>query len=194
MATTYETAGAAGSGSLSLELDQAGFNPLFVNELSPAALATYRTTQGGKVQGKGEPVTEHAYSHQKDAILAKFRAILASPTGTIRSSYRTKKFSGRLLRLHWDDGRSTTTANSLPADYVHLSHPRSLTIRELARLKMFPDWYQFAENRTTGGLPRTGSPREGLFAREVPKYTPKGSVVPVQLAFEFGKHPTHLRS
>ncbi|MBM4226123.1 MAG: DNA cytosine methyltransferase, partial [Gammaproteobacteria bacterium] len=68
------------------------------------------------------------------------------------------------------------------------SQPRTLTVREWARLQLFPDWYQFAGKRTTGGLRRAGNPREGNFDREVPKYTQIGNAVPVGLARAVGRH------
>ncbi|QNP47047.1 DNA cytosine methyltransferase [Sphingomonas sediminicola] len=80
------------------------------------------------------------------------------------------------------------TATSLPDDYVHYAQPRSLTVREWARLQTFPDWYRFEGKRTTGGLRRAGNPREGNFDREVPKYTQIGNAVPVRLAERVGEH------
>ncbi len=59
---------------------------------------------------------------------------------------------------------------------------------------MFPDWYQFSGKRTTGGLRRAGNPREGLFDREVPKYTQIGNAVPVGLAEAVSKHFKELLS
>jgi len=55
-------------------------------------------------------------------------------------------------------------------------------------LQAFPDWYEFAGKRTTGGIRRAGNPRESNFEREVPKYTQIGNAVPVKLALEVGKH------
>ena len=46
----------------------------------------------------------------------------------------------------------------------------------------------FAGKRTTGGLRRAGNPREGIFDRELPKYTQVGNAVPVELAYNVGKH------
>ena len=80
------------------------------------------------------------------------------------------------------------TACSLADDFVHFSQPRSLTVREWARLQTFPDWYLFAGKRTTGGIRRAGNPRESIFDRELPKYTQIGNAVPVKLAYEIGKH------
>ena len=80
----------------------------------------------------------------------------------------------------------TITATSLPDDFVHFSQARSLTVREWARLQMFPDWYQFTGKRTTGGIRRAGNPQKGIFDREVPKYTQIGNAVPVELARRIG--------
>ncbi|MFO0734018.1 MAG: DNA cytosine methyltransferase, partial [Nitrospiraceae bacterium] len=77
---------------------------------------------------------------------------------------------------------------SMPDDYVHYSQPRILTVREWARLQLFPDWYRFMGKRTTGGIRRAGNPREGIFDREVPKYTQIGNAVPVGLAERVGAH------
>ena len=108
--------------------------------------------------------------------------------GQIPESMQTKKFAQRVLPAHWGEKGPTITATSLPDDYVHYKQPRSLTVREWARLQMFPDWYEFSGKRTTGGVRRAGNPREGIHFREVPKYTQIGNAVPVKLAEEVGKH------
>jgi DNA (cytosine-5)-methyltransferase 1 len=140
------------------------------------------------IAAKGDPVTEHEYSKHSKDVVKKFAAMIADPKHEIPKKYRTKKFAQRVLPREWGETGPTITATSLPDDYVHYSQPRSLTVREWARLQMFPDWYQFAGKRTTGGLRRAGNPREGNFEREVPKYTQIGNAVPVKLAYEVGKH------
>ena len=67
----------------------------------------------------------------------------------------------------WGNKGPTITATSLPDDFVHYSQARSPTVREWARLQTFPDWYQFAGKRTTGGIRRAGNPRKSIFEREV---------------------------
>lgn len=138
------------------------------------------------VAKKGAPLTEHDYSKHSPKIVAKFKAMQANG-GEIPEEYRTKKFAQRVLPELWGPNGPSITATSLTDDYVHFSQPRNLTVREWARLQMFPDWYQFAGKRTTGGLRRAGNPREGNFDREVPKYTQIGNAVPVKLAYEVGK-------
>jgi DNA (cytosine-5)-methyltransferase 1 len=156
---------------------------------SPARTAVQRSLRlrRGKVAKKGDSVSEHEYSNHSAAVRAKFAAMHRSG-GVIPAEFRTKKFAQRLLPAQWDSEGPTITATSLPDDYVHYSQPRTLTVREWARLQLFPDWYQFAGKRTTGGVRRAGNPREGVFEREVPKYTQIGNAVPVGLARAIGFH------
>ena len=84
--------------------------------------------------------------------------------------WSSKKFK-RVFSKRWDESGPNITATSLPDDYVHYAQPRILTVREWARLQMFPDWYRFAGKRTTGGSRRAGNPRKNNFDRELPKYT-----------------------
>lgn len=146
-----------------------------------------RTKPDGTILGAGDPITEMEYSNHSDIIVEKFTEMINNG-GEIPERFRTKKFAQRVLPRTWDKEGPTITATSAPDDYVHFSQPRSLTVREWARLQMFPDWYVFAGKRTTGGLRRAGNPREGIFERELPKYTQIGNAVPVELAYNIGKH------
>ena len=153
-------------------------------------LRTPRTTDTDEeptVKRKGDAVTEQEYSKHKKAVVDKFDAMLKNG-GVIPDKFKTKKFAQRMLKPEWPPEGPNITATSLPDDYVHFSQPRTLTVREWARLQMFPDWYQFAGKRTTGGTRRAGNPLEGNFDREVPKYTQIGNAVPVKLALEIGRH------
>lgn len=146
-----------------------------------------RTRRDGSVMEKGEPLEEQEYSRHADVIIAKFKAMHQNG-GIIPEEFRTKKFSQRLLSPRWGEDGPTITACSAPDDYVHFAQPRGMTVREWARLQMFPDWYVFRGKRTTGGLRRAGNPREGIFDRELPKYTQIGNAVPVGLARKVGEH------
>lgn len=140
-----------------------------------------------KIFMKGDKLTEHEYSNHSEKVREKFSYMIKN-NGDIPEKFKTKKFAQRLLPKQWGNKGPTITATSLPDDFVHFSQSRSLTVREWARLQTFPDWYQFAGKRTTGGIRRAGNPRESIFEREVPKYTQIGNAVPVKLAFEIGKH------
>ena len=61
------------------------------------------------------------------------------------------------------------TITTLPDDYIHYSEPRILTVREVARIQSFPDWFEFKGKYTTGGK---------LRSQEVPRYTQVGNAIP----------------
>ena len=132
-------------------------------------------------------LTEQEYSKHRWEVVDKFDHMLKHD-GEIPDRYKTRKFSQRVLREQWGNGEPNITATSLPDDYVHYCQPRILTVREWARLQLFPDWYRFAGKRTTGGIRRAGNPLQGIFDREVPKYTQIGNAVPVGLAQRVGEH------
>lgn len=71
------------------------------------------------------------------------------------------------------------TVMSLPDDFVHPRRPRTLTVREMARLQSFPDAFTFHGKETTGALRRR---------IEVPQYTQVGNAVPPLLAKAVGAH------
>ena len=144
-----------------------------------------RTKRDGTVFAAGDAVSEMEYSNHSDYIVEKFTEMIRNG-GEIPERFRTKKFAQKVLPRTWGKDGPTITACSAPDDYVHFCQPRSLTVREWARLQTFPDWYVFAGKRTTGGLRRAGNPREGLFDRELPKYTQIGNAVPVELAYNIG--------
>ena len=144
-------------------------------------------THNGNLLGIGHELTEHEYSNHAPYIRDKFAHMIAN-NSEIPEKYRTKKFAQRVFPRAWNGGGPNITATSLPDDYVHYSQPRSPTVREWARIQTFPDWYQFAGPRTTGGRRRAGDPSKGIWERDVPKYTQIGNAVPVLLAKAVGVH------
>jgi DNA (cytosine-5)-methyltransferase 1 len=150
-----------------------------------------RTTAEGKVLGRGAAVSDHEYSDHAPRIVEKFKHMIANG-GAIPEHMRTKKFAQRVLPTKWSEKGPSITATSLPDDYVHYSQPRAPSVREWARIQMFPDWYVFKGPRTTGGRRRAGDPDAGLWERDVPKYTQIGNAVPVELARKVGLHLAKL--
>lgn len=65
------------------------------------------------------------------------------------------------------------TVLTIADDYIHYSNPRSLTVREMARLQSFDDNFVFQGKRSTGGDKRK---------TEVPQYTLVGNAVPPLMA------------
>ncbi len=149
-------------------------------------------TKESMVLKKGDALAEQQYSNHKPQVREKFQHML--DYGIIPPEFKTKKFAQRVLPRTWKKtgGRPSITATSLADDYVHYSEPRTLTVREWARLQTFPDWYVFKGPRTTGGRRRAGDPSKGDWSRDVPKYTQIGNAVPVLLAKALGHHFSSL--
>lgn len=70
------------------------------------------------------------------------------------------------------------TITTLPDDLVHYSEPRTMTVREHARIQSFPDWFQFRGPYTTGGHRRK---------HDCPRFTQVGNAVPPLLARAIGE-------
>ena len=140
---------------------------------------------------KGDLFTEQVYSKHADRIIEKYAYMIAN-NGEISPLHRTKKFSTRILPKTWGKSGPNITVASLAEDFVHFSQPRSPTVREMARIQTFPDWYLFEGPRTTGGRRRAGDPSIGVWDREVPKYTQIGNAVPCLLGKAIGLHLTKL--
>ena len=162
-------------------------NSYLVDPQTPIQKKLRKLPIGNKVLKAGDTLTDQQYSNHSETVRNKFKAMISN-NGVIPDEFKTKKFAQRLLPKKWLSNGPTITATSLPDDYVHFSQARTLTVREWARLQGFPDWYQFAGKRTTGGIRRAGNPRDGIFDRELPKYTQIGNAVPVALAEAIGNH------
>ncbi len=87
----------------------------------------------------------------------------------------TRKHSQAAL----DPDQPAPAALSIPDDACHYArgHDRTLTVREMARIQSFPDWFEFRSKVTTGGTSRRF---------EVPQYTQVGNAVPPLMAQGLG--------
>jgi DNA (cytosine-5)-methyltransferase 1 len=96
---------------------------------------------------------------------------------SILMQLHTKKRTQRALVAH----EPAPAALSIPDDACHyhesVGMQRTLTVRELARIQSFPDWYEFRSKVTTGGQMRK---------YEVPQYTQIGNAVPPLLGVALG--------
>lgn len=81
--------------------------------------------------------------------------------------------------MKFDRSKPANTITTLPEDFVHYERARIPTVRELARLQSFPDWFEFMGPRTTGGPQRVGS---------LPQYSQVGNAVPPLLAEAIAHH------
>jgi DNA (cytosine-5)-methyltransferase 1 len=90
-------------------------------------------------------------------------------TTEMREHFGITKLATRVL----DPTKPAPTITSMPDDLLHYCEPRTLTVRENARLQTFPDWFVFKGKYTTGGDRRR---------HEVPRFTQVANAVPPLLA------------
>jgi len=117
----------------------------------------------------------HQTSKQSEKVIRRLKIIQnagsydAAKAELDRNHLNSMKRNYSLLRAN----EQSPTILTLPDDFIHYKEPRSLTVREMARLQSFDDDFVFQGKRTTGGNRR----RE-----EVPQYTLVGNAVPPLLA------------
>lgn len=131
---------------------------------------------------EGPPSDTRLARHRPD-IAARFASIITACreegrlnvtiSAETRKAHGLRKMAIRVL----DPLAPAPTITSLPDDLLHYSEPRTLSVRENARLQTFPDWFRFKGKYTTGGTLRT---------REVPRFTQVANAVPPLLAEQLG--------
>ena len=125
----------------------------------------------------GKIPNSHRFAQHRDSTLEMFRKIIQESKQTKR--YTPKTFDGlkkRSLTAVKADSVSPTVT-SIPDDILHYCEPRIPTVREMARIQSFPDWYEFKGKYTTGGNRRK---------LEVPRYTQVANAVPPLFAEQIG--------
>lgn len=160
-----------------------------VCEEHPRFLETRYTTPKTPYQrlmhaGSSKSVSDTRLARHAPEIEQRFKTLIAVARKVGRSSvsvrselhdmYGSKKQAMRVL----DPSSPAPTITSLPDDLLHYSEPRTLTVRENARLQSFPDWFRFQGKYTTGGF---------LRKREVPRFTQVANAVPPLVACAIGE-------
>jgi DNA (cytosine-5)-methyltransferase 1 len=90
---------------------------------------------------------------------------------------RTHKHSQRALQAHLPSPAVLGSPDDTSHYFKSKDMQRTLTVRELARIQSFPDWYEFKSIATTGGQRRKF---------QVPQYTQVGNAVPPLLGKALG--------
>lgn len=119
----------------------------------------------------------HRFAKHKDDTVKVFEKMMKASEKTQR--YTPKTFEGlkkRSVTVVKEDA-ICPTVTSIPDDLIHYSEPRIPTVREIARIQSFPDWYEFKGRYTTGGKRRK---------IDVPRYTQVANAVPPLFAEQVG--------
>jgi len=141
-------------------------------------------TRYQKLMNTGVTPSDLRLARHADDIAQRFQEIIGishaegrlntSISSEIRERFGLKKKALRVL----DPDRPSPTITSMPDDLLHYSEPRTLTVRENARLQSFPDWFSFQGKYTTGGH---------LRKKEVPRFTQVANAVPPLVARAIGE-------
>jgi DNA (cytosine-5)-methyltransferase 1 len=136
-----------------------------------------------KLMNSGAAPTDLRLARHAPTIKRRFQRIieLSHSEGRLNTSISAKMRARfhllkRALRV-LDPDRPAPTITSMPDDLLHYSEPRTLTVRENARLQSFPDWFAFHGKYTSGGHRRR---------HEVPRFTQVANAVPPLVARALG--------
>ena len=134
-------------------------------------------------EGSVEAPSNTRLAKHKPHIVTRFTEIIRlcqiegrlnrSISAQMRELFGLRKLALRVL----DPDAPSPTITSMPDDLLHYREPRTLTVRENARLQSFPDWYEFYGKYTTGGV---------LRKKEVPRFTQVANAVPPLMAEAIG--------
>ena len=127
----------------------------------------------------GKP-TDMRLARHSDRLVERFQDILDNCTpGQCITAEDRKRFGIKKRSITpLDPAAPAPTITTLPDDLVHYSEPRTMTVREHARIQSFPDWFKFCGPYTTGGHRRK---------YDCPRYTQVGNAVPPLLARAVGE-------
>jgi DNA (cytosine-5)-methyltransferase 1 len=116
------------------------------------------------------PLHNHVAPDHGERVQARFRALdEGEGIEELPPRLQTKKHT----MMKYNRSEPANTVTTLPEDFVHYERDRIPTVRELARLQSFPDWFEFKGPRTTGGSQRIDS---------LPQYSQVGNAVPPVLS------------
>jgi DNA (cytosine-5)-methyltransferase 1 len=106
-------------------------------------------------------------------------AIGSNDEQTVRALFK-ELATRKQVQIALTADRPAPAALSIPDDacHYHEAEDRTLTVREMARIQSFPDWFEFRNKVTTGGSNRR---------HEVPQYTQVGNAVPPLMARGLGQ-------
>lgn len=180
----------SGSAISDLEIGRGGTQPSTESKGFEETRYSGPLTRYQKLMNAGcEVPTNLRLARHNESIVARFKEIIAlshakgrlniSIGAEMRARFGLKKMALRVL----DPDRPSPTITSMPDDLLHYSEPRTLTVRENARLQSFPDWYSFQGKYTSGGHRRK---------QEVPRFTQVANAVPPLAARAIGEMLTDL--
>lgn len=128
---------------------------------------------------KGSIPNSHRFAKHRAPTIKRFNELLSlnlqdrNISKLLGEKYSIKKNCFSVLSAN----TPSPTLTSNPDDHIHYCEPRTLTVREYARIQSFPDWFEFKGPYTTGGEKRKV---------DVPRYTQIANAIPPLFAEQVG--------
>lgn len=128
---------------------------------------------------KGSIPNSHRFAKHRAPTIKRFTELLTlnlqdrNISKLLGEKYSIKKNCFSVLSANMP----APTLTSNPDDHIHYCEPRTLTVREYARIQSFPDWFEFKGPYTTGGEKRK---------IDVPRYTQIANAIPPLFAEQVG--------
>ena len=149
-------------------------NGRFVNSKNPFYVRNFQELENN-LSHQIAPLHNHKTSKQNDEVIKRLD-VIRKEGDYDRAKSKLKEIGLDSEKRNYNvlkaDSQSPTVL-TIADDYIHYSNPRSLTVREMARLQSFDDSFVFQGKRSTGGNKRKS---------EVPQYTLVGNAVPPLMA------------
>ncbi len=152
-------------------------NGRLIERFKPLTKPFYVKNTAGFENGEKyfDVLNNHKTSNQNDTVIERLEVILKNGDYK-KAQSELKKIGISSNKRNYNvlkPEEQSPTVMTIPDDYIHYNSPRSLTVREMARLQSFDDSFVFQGKRSTGGNNRKS---------EVPQYTLVGNAVPPLLA------------
>lgn len=149
-------------------------NGRFTNAQTPFYVRGFDELEN-KLMHVSATLHNHKTSKQNDDVIKRLEVILKEGDYD-RAKLKLKEIGLDSEKRNYNvlkPEAQSPTVLTIADDYIHYSNPRSLTVREMARLQSFDDNFVFQGKRSTGGDKRK---------TEVPQYTLVGNAVPPLMA------------
>jgi DNA (cytosine-5)-methyltransferase 1 len=153
---------------------QGRLNGRFANAKNPFYVRNFEELENN-LSHVVAPLHNHKTSKQNDDVVKRLDVILSAGDYDLAKK-KLKQIGLESEKRNYNvlkPGSQSPTVMTIPDDYIHYSSPRSLTVREMARLQSFDDSFVFQGKRSTGGNKRK---------MEVPQFTLVGNAVPPLMA------------
>ena len=133
------------------------------------AMSAYEKLMRKNIAPHELPSSHRFSKHSSRAVELYKRAIETQPPGRLSKEFLYQNGCHSNKRFVLDVHKPCSTVTTAPEELIHFSHPRSVTLREMARIQSFPDDFRFFGRYTLNG------PCRGI---DVPRNAQIGNAIP----------------